>query len=88
MRTRDTYKFVDEFFYTFEEGSRIKKSLAAEAHIAKEIISFQSDNAHISEKDVIVEIQKINYAFKDKNPVDLIHFYSKFESDGTHITLP
>ncbi|EPZ36023.1 HD phosphohydrolase domain-containing protein [Rozella allomycis CSF55] len=81
FRERDIYKFVDEYFYPAEQGSKIKKSIQLEEKIAQDIVSFQTDNSNINNNDVIVEIQKINYAMKDKNPVDKIHFYSKYDED-------
>ncbi|KAG0168582.1 SAM domain and HD [Apophysomyces sp. BC1015] len=78
LRTRDLYKFVDEFLLPAELESRISTATIS----AQEIISHQSDNDGLTEHDVIVSWLKINYAMKDRNPVDSIRFFSKFNDKG------
>jgi hypothetical protein len=46
---------------------------------AEEVISHQDDNAHLCTDDVLVEWLKINYAMKDKNPVDFIKFFNRWD---------
>ncbi|KAI8140339.1 HD phosphohydrolase domain-containing protein [Fennellomyces sp. T-0311] len=83
LRTRDLYKFVDEFLLPPELASHINKNTITEA----EIVSYQSDNDNLTEDDVIVKWVKINYAMKDRNPVDSIRFYSKFNNQES-FTIP
>ncbi|KAI9278654.1 HD phosphohydrolase domain-containing protein [Phascolomyces articulosus] len=83
LRTRDLYKFVDEFLLPTELESHINKHTITES----EIISHQSTGDNLTEEDVIVKWIKINYAMKDRNPVDSIRFYSKF-NDHESFTIP
>ncbi|KAI9499236.1 HD phosphohydrolase domain-containing protein [Zychaea mexicana] len=83
LRTRDLYKFVDEFLLPTELAAHMNKSTIT----ATEIVSHQSNNDYLTEDDVIVKWIKINYAMKDRNPVDSIRFYSKF-NDNESFTIP
>ncbi|KAI7871831.1 HD phosphohydrolase domain-containing protein [Spinellus fusiger] len=83
LRTRNLYKFVDEFLLPTELEPMVKRSMISPA----EIVSYQSDNDGLVEEDVIVDWLKINYAMKDRNPVDSIRFFSKFH-DNVSFTIP
>ncbi|OAD78577.1 hypothetical protein PHYBLDRAFT_18303 [Phycomyces blakesleeanus NRRL 1555(-)] len=83
LRTRNLYKFVDEFLLPADMEAKIKQEAISPA----EIISYQSDNDGLVENDVIVDWLKINYAMKDRNPVDSIRFFSKFD-DNVSFTIP
>jgi hypothetical protein len=41
------------------------------------LVSYQSDNSNLVEEDVIIEWLVINYAMKDRNPMDSVRFFSK-----------
>ncbi|KAM3582569.1 hypothetical protein VKS41_005213 [Umbelopsis sp. WA50703] len=75
IRTRDLYKFVDEFLIPKD----LIEFLGKDKINAREIIGHQEDNVHLSEDDVLVEFLKINYAMKDNNPVDSIKFYNRWD---------
>lgn len=45
------------------------------------IINSQTKGKRLKREDVIVEWRQLNYAFKDKNPVDSIRFFSKRNLD-------
>ena len=80
IRDRDIYKFVDEYHYSQEESKMVSKEKSQE--IAAKISSYRNSNSvssNFNPDDVIVEILKVNYAMKDKNPVDSIKFYSKYD---------
>ncbi|KAI8393865.1 HD phosphohydrolase domain-containing protein [Radiomyces spectabilis] len=83
LRTRNLYKFVDEFLVPPELVSHLNKDMVS----AKEIVSYQKNGDNLEENDVIVSWTKINYAMKDRNPVDSIRFFSKFD-DNTSFTIP
>lgn len=80
LRTRQLYKFVDEFLVP---PSLVDK-LTLDVITAQEIVSHQSDNDNLDINDVIVSRGKINYAMQDQNPVDSIRFFSKFNDDGKY----
>ncbi|KAG2226577.1 hypothetical protein INT45_005063 [Circinella minor] len=83
LRTRDLYKFVDELLLPTQLAGHINKNTITET----EIVSYQSTNDHLTKDDVIVKWVKINYAMKDRNPVDSIRFYSKFNAQES-FTIP
>ena len=79
MRSRDLYKFVDEVLVPQEILGHFRKEHAT----AERIIEFRgTDEGHVDAGDIIVQWLKINYAMKDKNPVDHIRFYSRFNDDS------
>ncbi|RUS17077.1 hypothetical protein BC937DRAFT_90455 [Endogone sp. FLAS-F59071] len=82
IRTRQLYKFVDEVLIPQD----MKLYLTKDKINPREIIAYQNDNDQLIEEDVIVQWLRINYAFQDRNPVDMIQFYSKFnENESFHI---
>lgn len=48
---------------------------------AQELVGYQADNAGLVEGDVIIEWLVINYAMKDRNPMDYVRFFSKHHQD-------
>ncbi|CAO3620813.1 unnamed protein product [Cunninghamella blakesleeana] len=83
LRTRQLYKFVDEYLIPPELVNKVTKDVIT----AQEIVSHQHDNDHLVEDDIIVSQGKINYAMQDRNPVDSIRFFSKF-NDHESFTIP
>ncbi|ORZ14001.1 HD phosphohydrolase domain-containing protein [Absidia repens] len=83
LRTRQLYKFVDEFLVP---PSLVDK-VTTDVITAQEIVSHQGDNDGLDINDVIVSKGKINYAMQDQNPVDSIRFFSKFNDHGS-FTIP
>ncbi|KAF2077132.1 hypothetical protein CYY_001579 [Polysphondylium violaceum] len=67
IRNRNLYKFVDEIIVS---SKNMPLELAQE--IAKE-------GNGITVDDVIVQNLKLNYAFKDKDPVEHTHFYTRYD---------
>lgn len=80
IRTRNLYKFVDEFLIPPEFEPHLNKHTVT----AQDIVNHQSDNAGLLQEDVIVEFTKINYSMNESNPVDSIRFFSKFNDQGKH----
>ncbi|GAB5586934.1 hypothetical protein Unana1_01834 [Umbelopsis nana] len=78
IRTRDLYKFVDEYLIPKD----LIEFLGKDKINAEEVISHQDDNAHLCTDDVLVEWLKINYAMKDKNPVDFIKFFNRWDRES------
>ncbi|CAI2168138.1 14688_t:CDS:10 [Funneliformis geosporum] len=77
IRTRDLYKFVDEFIIPLE----LKDHLTEKKINSREIIAHQSDNDRLGEDDVIVNRIKLSYAKKNENPVDYVKFYNQYDID-------
>ncbi|KAM3583590.1 hypothetical protein VKS41_004497 [Umbelopsis sp. WA50703] len=84
IRTRKLYRFVDEFLIP----AGMERHLTKEKITAQELISYQSDNAKLTEEDVIIEWLVINYAMKDHNPMDSVRFFSKRHQDQGSFTIP
>lgn len=74
IRTRNLYKFVDEFLIPPELEGRLNK----ETVTSQDIVNHQTDNAGLVQDDMIVNFSKINYSMNECNPVDSIRFFSKF----------
>jgi len=70
IRNRNLYKFVDEI---------IVSSKNMPNHLAEEIAS---EGNGITVDDVIVQNLKLNYAFKDKDPVEHTHFYTRYDDSS------
>lgn len=51
----------------------------------QEIMGYQSTNDNLQEDEIVVAWGKVNYAMKDRNPVDSIRFFSKFNDNGKAI---
>ncbi|KAI8975179.1 hypothetical protein BDF20DRAFT_836603 [Mycotypha africana] len=79
LRTRNLYKFVDEFLIPPDLEPYLTKDVVT----AQEIVNHQTDNAGLVQEDVIVNFSKVNYAMNDKNPVDSIRFFSKFNDQDS-----
>ncbi|KAI8089448.1 uncharacterized protein BX664DRAFT_297172 [Halteromyces radiatus] len=83
LRTRQLYKFVDEFLIP----PTLVDKITTDVITPQEIVSHQSTNDNLVVDDVIVSKGKINYAMQDQNPVDSIRFFSKF-NDNESFTIP
>ncbi|KAJ2958880.1 hypothetical protein NQZ79_g5581 [Umbelopsis isabellina] len=84
LRTRKLYRFVDEFLIP----AGMEQCLTEEKITSQELVSYQSDNANLTEEDVIIEWLVINYAMKDRNPMDSVRFFSKRLQDQGSFTIP
>ncbi|KAJ3150639.1 SAM domain and HD [Geranomyces variabilis] len=73
IRTRDLYRFVDAVPIQLEFEAKLREAVTPDA-----IIAHQCTGDGLTENDVVIEWLKLGYAMKDKNPVDLIHFYQKY----------
>ncbi|EDR41102.1 HD phosphohydrolase domain-containing protein [Dictyostelium discoideum AX4] len=71
IRNRNLYKFVDEIIVSTDKIRWSADSLAED--IAKV-------GNGILESDIIVQNLKLNYAFKDKDPVQSTRFYTRYDS--------
>jgi len=76
IRKRELYSFVSEFIIPENEIEKWKVPTPSE------LISYQSSQFQsLSENDIIVDTHKNNYAFKDKNPIESIKFFSNKDGD-------
>jgi hypothetical protein len=80
FRRRDLYKFVDEVLVPPD---------ADKGEIAQRLIELQalqivaSDTSHqLQESDIIIDHTVMNYAMKNKNPVNHVKFFSKWDDTG------
>uniref|UniRef100_A0A6B2L412 HD/PDEase domain-containing protein n=1 Tax=Arcella intermedia TaxID=1963864 RepID=A0A6B2L412_9EUKA len=77
IRRRDLYKCVEECIVPGDKIQHFKVPSAAEV-----VSGYSSDGLEsLSEDDVIVDTHINNYALKDKNPIDSIHWFSKWEGN-------
>ncbi|EGG23663.1 HD phosphohydrolase domain-containing protein [Cavenderia fasciculata] len=79
IRTRNLYKFVDEVIIPV--GSQFAKQLPPT--LSQEIAKVGND---LLESDFIIHDLKLNYAFKDKDPVESTHFYTRYD-DSTKVQI-
>ncbi|KAJ3274536.1 SAM domain and HD [Terramyces sp. JEL0728] len=75
IRQRDLYRFADQLIIPVEHFDDIDST-----KITSAIIKNQIPNPLITENDIIVQFMTLNYAMKDKNPVDSIRFFTKYDS--------
>ncbi|TPX61810.1 hypothetical protein SpCBS45565_g07164 [Spizellomyces sp. 'palustris'] len=76
IRKRDLYRFVDQVLVPLHASMKVKERITPQA-----IVECQGSNDNLMDSDVIVEWLKLGYAMKDRNPVDLICFFSKWHPD-------
>jgi len=74
LRCRDLYRFVDE---TIVPGELISQWRVP---TAEEVVTCQShDGTILNQEDIIVDTHVNNYAMKDQNPIDNIHWFTKWD---------
>lgn len=78
LRERDIYKFADQTLLPPEFFDAISEDTISSARIFEHCT--QSD---LEETDIIVQWLTLNYAMKDKNPIDSVSFYTKYDSIKT-----
>ncbi|GAB5590351.1 hypothetical protein Unana1_05251 [Umbelopsis nana] len=95
LRTRKLYRFVDEFLipagmeqYLTKASIHKFQCVPKEKISARELVSYQSDDCDLLEDDVIIEWLVINYAMKDRNPMDYVRFFSKRHQTQGSFTIP
>jgi hypothetical protein len=71
LRCRDLYKIVGDRLLSPEQAIHASKAATPES-----IASCADASLPLSADDIIVHQLKINYAMKDKNPVDSVSFYN------------
>ncbi|KAJ3375121.1 SAM domain and HD [Allomyces arbusculus] len=74
LRTRDTYKFVDEVIIEPTVRKFIKERLTPE-----EVAGYSVGNDNLRPDDIRIDCSTIHYGMGEKNPVDNIMFYNKFD---------
>lgn len=71
LRRRRLYPFVDEYLVPPELTTRIPKVTSKDV-----ACQGNSANANLDPEDIIVYDGRLNYNFKDQNPVDNVQFYA------------
>jgi HD superfamily phosphohydrolase len=85
IETRNFYNFIDEIIIPVDISKNLNKIKSID------IISY--NNLSINIEDIIIFDKKINYNYKDKNPVDYVYFYdtnninTKYKMNKNHISL-
>ncbi len=72
---RDIYRFTEEALIPESVHESHKNITAAQ------VLKYLPDGAHVTEKDVIVQNLVLNFAKKDKNPVDDVRFFKTWDDD-------
>ncbi|KAI8899413.1 hypothetical protein BC833DRAFT_585820 [Globomyces pollinis-pini] len=75
LRKRDLYKFIDQVIIPFE----LLDSGFDKSQITSHMIWKLTNCKELKESDIIVQWLTLNYAMKDRNPVDSVRFYSKYD---------
>jgi len=75
---RDLYKFVDEIMIPQSMLPHLNKDTVR----VEDILSYQDSGDDLRDDDIIIDWLKINYALKDKNPVDNVKFFSRYNDCG------
>jgi hypothetical protein len=77
MRRRELYEFIDEYLLPPELTSRIpvftSEALATQTSL---------DGVALDPEDIVVSDGRLNYNFKDRNPVDNVSFYGSGDLDA------
>ncbi|KAE9006428.1 Deoxynucleoside triphosphate triphosphohydrolase [Phytophthora rubi] len=71
MRRRELYEFIDEYLLPPELMSRIPRFTSEEL-----ATQTSYDGVTLDPEDIIVSDGRLNYNFKDRNPVDNVSFYA------------
>ncbi|KAJ1986013.1 hypothetical protein H4R33_003607 [Dimargaris cristalligena] len=74
IRSRQLYKFVDEFIIPGELREHLTETTINPVAIS----THQEDGANLNPDDIIVHWNKLNYGKNTQNPVDSIRFFNKF----------
>lgn len=70
IESRNLYKCANEILIPFEKIENAKQQLFTEKNIVT--------NSNLTMDDFILTDVTLNYAMKEKNPIDNVHFYDKF----------
>eukprot|EP00698_Gefionella_okellyi_P005718 TRINITY_DN15181_c0_g1_i1.p1 TRINITY_DN15181_c0_g1~~TRINITY_DN15181_c0_g1_i1.p1 ORF type:complete len:480 (-),score=89.48 TRINITY_DN15181_c0_g1_i1:1371-2810(-) len=81
IRRRNLYKCADEVVLNETEG-RLMKDITGE-----DVVRFQPQGGDLRPDEVIVNSFALDYSMKEKNPVDKIHFFNKWDKDE-YFTIP
>lgn len=76
IRTRQLYKLVDETVLPVDAPS-----VLGEVTVAQLLDCYPPSRSVLSASDLHTQNLRINYAMKDKNPVDSVHFFHKHHRD-------
>ena len=80
LRCRDLYKIVGDRLLSPEQAVH-----ASKAATPQQIASCADASYPLNADDIIVHQLKINYALKDKNPVDSVSFYNANDDFPFHL---
>ena len=83
LRKRDLYRLADQIVVPHEVHRIINHSWVTPKSIADEFKPQQGDEP-IDESMIIVQWLKLNYGMKDKNPLDKVMFYTKYNMEKAH----
>jgi hypothetical protein len=75
LRTRDLYRFADQTLIPLTLLDRI-----TEETLNRKAIHQYCNQDLVKDDDIIVQWLVLNYALKDKNPVDSVSFFTKYDT--------
>ncbi|KAJ3370163.1 SAM domain and HD [Kappamyces sp. JEL0680] len=78
LRSRDLYRFADQTLIPVELFDEIDCTTITSREIYK-----HCDQESLNEDDIIVQWLTLNYAMKDRNPVDSVKFFTKYDAVKT-----
>ncbi|XP_068120968.1 deoxynucleoside triphosphate triphosphohydrolase SAMHD1-like, partial [Hyperolius riggenbachi] len=71
VERRDLYRYIGQTPAKFDDEEKEKQ-------IRKKLAKTASSNSKLSKDDFIVDVVKMSYGMKEKNPIDHVWFYSKY----------
>eukprot|EP01027_Heterolobosea_sp_BB2_P018252 GEZU01025740.1.p1 GENE.GEZU01025740.1~~GEZU01025740.1.p1 ORF type:complete len:454 (+),score=124.60 GEZU01025740.1:114-1475(+) len=77
LRKRDLYKYVDEILLPPSSTASVPKMTE------QDVANCQDPNSNLNADDLIIHDLRINYALKDKNPVDHVHFFKNWDDTAS-----
>lgn len=79
LRQRDLYRFADQTILCPELFETIDRSTIS----SNKIYELCADKDELLASDIIVQWLTLNYAMKDKNPIDSVGFFTKYDASKT-----
>lgn len=95
IRRRDLYRVVDwtivkwpqRDFIKHITAERIVKAAKELVHSSNGVVSDQDLVNELTSDDVIADISMLHYGMKEKNPLNFVKFYGKYNIHGRHLLL-
>eukprot|EP01135_Chromosphaera_perkinsii_P002769 Nk52_evm137s226 gene=Nk52_evmTU137s226 len=76
IRRRDLYKYVDQVIVDKHMFQRVKEQINED-----DIAEHKPLDSKLKGSDLLINWINVNYGMKDKNPVDCVKFYTRYDSE-------